>query len=294
MDGYLENSNTGQNFFTTVPDHVDSRTSRDDERWRSKEKWCLKDSSATIAEAKEPGYESRSFLSEELNDRASSNPHLYFPSSLSARKESPPAHWISEKAGSMVLDTVGALEGKNEGGCVEDDHPRHVDSCEDTNAWYGVEALMNQRRMKGSFRVIVTSNNHTLSMLFKRTRAPHIFAPPSNEKYFEWIGTPGEHAHIFDWWDAQRVEIPCTFVDGEGKKVYFAGDPVILGTDLSRTERMRRRAHLIPIGAYEPRWFMCTIQCASQDSVRICKDIMAQKAVAMHCGGDYAVIKEAG
>ncbi len=68
----------------------------------------------------EPGYESRSFLSEELNERASFNPHLYFPSSLSARKESPPAHWISEKAGSMVLDIVGALEGKNERGCVDD------------------------------------------------------------------------------------------------------------------------------------------------------------------------------
>ncbi len=27
----------------------------------------------------------------------------------------------------------------------------------------------------------------------------------------------------------------------EGKEVYFAGDPVIPGTDLSMTERMRRR-----------------------------------------------------
>ncbi len=85
----------------------------------------------------------------------------------------------------------------------------------------------------------------------------------------------------------------------EGKKVYFASDPVILGTDLSRTERMRRSVCMqgdwnhfgrfdlavIPIGymrliftfrhlmssrAYEPRWFMLTRHCASHDSVRIC------------------------
>ncbi len=84
-------------------------------------------------------------------------------------------------------------------------------------------------------------DSDTLFMLFKWTRAPQIFALLGTEIYFEWIGTPSKHAHIFDWWDAWRVEIPSTFVDGEGKKVYFVGDPVILGTNLSRTERIRWR-----------------------------------------------------
>ncbi len=52
----------------------------------------------------EPGHESCSFLSEQLNDRTSSNPHLYFPSSAPVRKESCPVHQISDKA-SMVADT---------------------------------------------------------------------------------------------------------------------------------------------------------------------------------------------
>ncbi|PBK68464.1 hypothetical protein ARMSODRAFT_1019599 [Armillaria solidipes] len=45
----------------------------------------------------------------------------------------------------MVADTVTALEGGNEGGCVDDAHPRHAQqprptlsgNNQDTNAWYG-------------------------------------------------------------------------------------------------------------------------------------------------------------
>ncbi|KAK0434179.1 hypothetical protein EV421DRAFT_1841018 [Armillaria borealis] len=221
----------------------------------------------------EPGYESRSFLSEELNDRALCNPRLYFPSSLSARNESPPVHWISEKAG-MVPDTVAALEGKNEGRCVDDAHPRHaqqtrptlsgntLDSCEDTNArsiktrsrrrrWAtlfsssrearglcstlysamdahrrlasfsnrrgtpspGARLKIYQGWMRSLFRIIIYDrplDNHTLSTLFKRTRLPHIFAPPDTKEHFESIGVPNGHAHTLDWWDARRVELPGT------------------------------------------------------------------------------------
>ncbi|KAK0229661.1 hypothetical protein EDD85DRAFT_957434 [Armillaria nabsnona] len=248
----------------------------------------------------ELGYESRSFLSEELNDRASSNPRLYFPSSLSARKESAPAPLISEKAaaGPMVLDTVGALEGKMRVDALtttthvmwipvrtptrEEVHPELLCKIEDgpeadegiisrnrydqytplgmadiLATWFGdgfflvdllfvaslgragrilFDPMIKHREDIPEIDIVVISHNHydgldkhTLSTLFKRTRAPHIFAPLGTEKYFEWIGTLGEHTHIFYWWDAGRLEIHGTFVDGEGKKVYFAGDPVILG-----------------------------------------------------------------
>ncbi|KAK0477826.1 hypothetical protein IW261DRAFT_252647 [Armillaria novae-zelandiae] len=47
-----------------------------------------------------------------------------------------------------------------------------------------------------------------------------------------------------------------------------------------------------PPRAYEPRWFMLTIHCAPQDSVRIFKDIKAQKAVAMHSGALILTMEE--
>ncbi|KAF8907145.1 Metallo-hydrolase/oxidoreductase [Mucidula mucida] len=41
---------------------------------------------------------------------------------------------------------------------------------------------------------------------------------------------------------------------------------------------------MIPIGAYEPRWFMSPMHCAPQDSVRVFRDVRAKRAVAMHWG----------
>ncbi len=95
-------------------------------------------------------------------------------------------------------------------------------------------------------------DTHTITTLFKRARPPHIFAPLGNESYFALIGIPKDHAHTLDWWDARRMEVSrtsfkltCTpaqhwtgrgafdqgktlwaswAVEGEGKKVYFAGD----------------------------------------------------------------------
>ncbi|KAK0477814.1 hypothetical protein IW261DRAFT_1565598 [Armillaria novae-zelandiae] len=138
-----------------------------------------------------------------------------------------------------------------------------------------------------------------------------MFAQASSDMpalHLESIGVPKGHAHLLDWWDARRhftgrgvhdqgkTLWSSWAVEGEGKTVYFAGDTgyrsVKDGEDEAERpvcpafkeigERIRGfdRA-MIPIGAYEPRWFMSTIHCAPQDSVRIFKDI---KAVAMHWG----------
>ncbi|KAK0191843.1 beta-lactamase superfamily domain-containing protein [Armillaria mellea] len=174
---------------------------------------------------------------------------------------------------------------------------------------------------------VVISHNHydhldnrTLSTLFKRTHAPHIFTPLGNEKHLESLGAPNGHAHMLDWWDARRVEIPSTSflltctpaqhftsrgLHDQGKTlwsswaVYFAGDTGYRSVKDGEDEAERPACPafkeigehfggfnlaMIPIGAYEPRWFMSTIHCAPQDSVRIFKDIRAKKAVAMHWG----------
>ncbi|KAK0215408.1 beta-lactamase superfamily domain-containing protein [Armillaria fumosa] len=148
-------------------------------------------------------------------------------------------------------------------------------------------------------------DNHTISTLFKRTRVPHIFAPLGNEKHFESIGVPKGHAHTLDCTSPAggctiRVRLWSSWaVEGEGKKVYFAGDTGYRSVKDGEDEAERPVCPafkeigerfggfdlaMIPIGAYEPRWFMSTIHCAPQDSVRIFKDIRAKKAVAMHWG----------
>ncbi|KAK0215407.1 hypothetical protein IW262DRAFT_1299675 [Armillaria fumosa] len=88
-------------------------------------------------------------------------------------------------------------------------------------------------------------------------------------------------------------------VEGEGKKVYFAGDTGYRSVKDGEDEEGRPVCPafkeigehfsgfdlaMIPIGAYESRWFMSTIHCAQQDSVRTFQDIRAKKADVMHRG----------
>jgi N-acyl-phosphatidylethanolamine-hydrolysing phospholipase D len=78
----------------------------------------------------------------------------------------------------------------------------------------------------------------------------------------------------------------CGFVlELAGRKVFFAGD-----TGYSRDfhDIGARFApidlSLIPIGAYEPRWFMSPVHVNPEEAVRIHRDIGSKQSVAMHWG----------
>lgn len=71
-----------------------------------------------------------------------------------------------------------------------------------------------------------------------------------------------------------------------GRKVWFSGDT---GYDAELFGEIRRRlgapdVAMIPIGAYEPRWFMATQHCNPAEAVRIHQDVGARMSVAMHWG----------
>lgn len=70
-----------------------------------------------------------------------------------------------------------------------------------------------------------------------------------------------------------------------GKKIYFAGD-----TGYSKDFADIGTAHpgidlaLLPIGAYEPNWFMRSVHVNPEEAVRIFQDLGARHAAAMHWG----------
>lgn len=70
-----------------------------------------------------------------------------------------------------------------------------------------------------------------------------------------------------------------------GRKIYFAGD-----TGYSKDFADIGAAHpdidlaLLPIGAYEPNWFMRSVHVNPEEAVRIFQDLGAAQAVAMHWG----------
>jgi L-ascorbate metabolism protein UlaG (beta-lactamase superfamily) len=71
-----------------------------------------------------------------------------------------------------------------------------------------------------------------------------------------------------------------------GRLAYFVGDS---GYHERRFAEIRERCGrpdlaMIPIGAYEPRWFMADAHMNPEEAVRVHRDVGARRSVAMHWG----------
>jgi L-ascorbate metabolism protein UlaG (beta-lactamase superfamily) len=96
---------------------------------------------------------------------------------------------------------------------------------------------------------------------------------------------PAQHwsrRHLFDrrrtLWGGHVVETPAG-------RLYFAGDT---GYPASFRDIARRLGPpdlaLLPIGAYEPRWFMATQHMNPDEAVRAHRDLGARRSLAIHFG----------
>lgn len=162
--------------------------------------------------------------------------------------------------------------------------------------------------------LVLLSHNHydhmdlpTLRALHERWR-PTIVTGLGNGAYLERKGIPG--AIELDWWDSYAVRpgVDLTYVpaqhwssrtmrdrrrmlwggfviDGAPGRLYFAGDSGYF--DGFKAIRMRCGAPdvaLLPIGAYEPRWFMKSQHMNPEEAVQAHRDLAAGRSLAMHWG----------
>jgi L-ascorbate metabolism protein UlaG (beta-lactamase superfamily) len=115
--------------------------------------------------------------------------------------------------------------------------------------------------------------------------------------------------HELDWWQsAETGGVKFTFVpshhwcrrglrdtcrrlwgswvmEAGGKRVFFAGDT---GYGPNFKQIGSRFAGfdvaILPIGAYDPRWFMKPVHCDPAEAVQACADLAAKRMVGMHWG----------
>jgi L-ascorbate metabolism protein UlaG (beta-lactamase superfamily) len=83
-------------------------------------------------------------------------------------------------------------------------------------------------------------------------------------------------------------------IETPDRMVYFAGDTGFGGHFARIRERFGApRVALLPIGAYEPRWFMSPIHMGPEDAVRAHHILGAETSIAIHHGtfqlGDEAI-----
>lgn len=166
--------------------------------------------------------------------------------------------------------------------------------------------------------IILLSHNHydhcdkaTLMLLVKRDN-PRIIVPSRTKL---WSLTPT----TLDWWEdtiidvggtaLQVTAVPAKHFSGRtpfdrnrslwcgyiiatpSKVIYFAGDTGHSDIFKEIREKMPKIASgrvidlsLIPVGAYEPRWFMSTVHVNPAEAVMIHKDVHSKKSIGIHFG----------
>ena len=162
--------------------------------------------------------------------------------------------------------------------------------------------------------VVLVSHNHYdhLDMALKQLQARFgkdilWFAPLGVASWLRKLGV--ERIIELGWWQSEfhgQVEafcLPAQHFSGRGPgdhnrslwcswrlafpdfSLYFAGDTgyAPLFGDIGDIFGPVDLA-LLPIGAYEPRWFMSPVHINPAEAVRIHKDIQAKQSVAMHWG----------
>ncbi|MCM2349173.1 MAG: MBL fold metallo-hydrolase [Bacteriovoracaceae bacterium] len=161
--------------------------------------------------------------------------------------------------------------------------------------------------------VVIISHNHydhldleTLKMLDAKYH-PLFLVPLGDEKHLGKAGI--QNVKALDWWEEVRVKDnrfiftpskhwsarhlwdknECLWgsfvIDNGTSKIYFAGDTGYSShfLDIKRRLGVPDLAFL-PIGAYEPQWFMKAYHMNPEEAVLAHKDLEAVKSIAIHFG----------
>ena len=97
--------------------------------------------------------------------------------------------------------------------------------------------------------------------------------------------TPAQHFSSRNMFDRNRALWGGFLIEAGGRRILFAGDS---GYGPHFREIAARLGPidlaLLPIGAYEPRWFMKDIHMNPAEAVQAHLDLAARQSIAMHCG----------
>jgi L-ascorbate metabolism protein UlaG (beta-lactamase superfamily) len=160
---------------------------------------------------------------------------------------------------------------------------------------------------------VLLSHNHydhcdrpTLGMLAERFN-PIVVTPLGNGALVRSAGI--RRVEELDWWqDAQTSALPIVLTPAQhfsargpldrnralwggfllvagGRRIFFAGDTGYAGFFRDVRERLGPiDLALLPIGAYEPRWFMQAVHMNPAEAVQAHLDLEASESIGMHFG----------
>jgi len=97
--------------------------------------------------------------------------------------------------------------------------------------------------------------------------------------------TPAQHFSARGVFDRNRSLWGGFALRAPAGSVYFAGDSGYAPLFREIGARLGPFAlGLLPIGAYQPRWFMAGLHCDPEEAVRVHRDVRASRSLGMHFG----------
>jgi L-ascorbate metabolism protein UlaG (beta-lactamase superfamily) len=165
--------------------------------------------------------------------------------------------------------------------------------------------------------VVIVSHNHydhldlaTLDMLWKRDR-PRIIVPLGNDTLLrreiegiaptalDWMeavevgpqvkirAVPVQHWSARGVFDRSKALWAGYLIEAPGGPIYFAGDTGIGNSwwvDRTAALHPEVRLALLPIGSYEPRWFMAYSHVNPDEALTVFEKLRARHALGIHFG----------
>ncbi|MGD8192217.1 MBL fold metallo-hydrolase [Brevibacillus ginsengisoli] len=158
--------------------------------------------------------------------------------------------------------------------------------------------------------VVLISHGHydhlNFSTLRKLPGSPTYLVPAGLARLFSRKGLT--KVQEYNWWEQEeRSEVTFTFVpaqhwvrrtlwdtntshwggwviEHQGKTIYYAGDSGYFRGFREIGERFAIDIALLPIGAYEPEWFMSSQHMTPEEAIRLFGELRAKLFIPMHYG----------
>jgi len=107
----------------------------------------------------------------------------------------------------------------------------------------------------------------------------------TDENGITFTATPAQHFCARTPFDRNKVLWASWIIQADGVSIYFAGDTGYFPGFKEIGKRFPKiDVALLPIGAYNPRWFMKPVHMNPDDAVQAFQDLGAKSAIAMHWG----------
>ena len=104
-------------------------------------------------------------------------------------------------------------------------------------------------------------------------------------KDFTFTFTPVKHWSARGFFDRNDSLWGGWFINGPDYSVYHAGDTGYSDDFITTKQKLGSPKYaLIPIGAYDPEWFMSASHVNPEESIKIMKDLEAEYSFGMHWG----------